>query len=57
MRRRLRDRLKTQLPFALHKNMNTGRHMIEKVDVVSIDEWNGNDAYGKYPFIKLHEPD
>ena len=56
MRRRLRDRLKTQLPFALHINMNTGRHMIEKVDVVSIDEWNGNDAYGKYPFIKLHEP-
>lgn len=53
MRRRLRERLKTQLPFALQKNMNTGRQMIDKVDVVNIDEWNGNCTYGKYPFKKL----
>lgn len=53
MRKRLRERLKTQLPFALQKNMNTGRQMIDKVDVVNIDEWNESCAYGKYPFKKL----
>ncbi len=53
MRRRLRDRLKTQLPFALQKDLDIGRQMIDKVDVVSIAEWNENSTYGKYPFRKL----
>ena len=53
MRKRLRDRLKTQLPFALQKKFNTGIRMIDKVDVVSIAEWNENSTYGKYPFRKL----
>lgn len=53
MRKRLRDRLKTQLPFALQKNINTGIQMIDKVDVVNIAEWNENGTYGKYPFRKL----
>lgn len=53
MRTRLRDRLKTHLPFALQKNLNTGIRMIDKVDVVSIAEWNESSTYGKYPFSKL----
>lgn len=54
MRKRLRDRLKTQLPFALQKKLDAGIQMIDKVDVVSIAEWNENGTYGKYPFRKLH---
>ena len=57
MRKRLRDRMKTQLPFALQQNMNTGIKLIEKVDVVSIEEWNEDSTYGKYPFIKMDRGD
>lgn len=55
MRKRLRDRMKTQLPFALQNNMNTGIKLIDRVDVVSINEWNENSTYGKYPFVRLEE--
>ena len=53
MRKRLRDQMKKQLPFALQQNMNTGIQLIEKVDVVSIKEWNEDSTYGKYPFVKI----
>lgn len=33
MRKRLRDRMKTQLPFALQQNMNTGIKLIDKVEI------------------------
>lgn len=55
MRKRLRDRMKTQLPFALQDNMNTGIRLIDKVDVLSIEEWNEDSEYGKYPFVKIEE--
>ena len=55
MRKRLRARMKTQLPFALQENMNTGIILINKVDVLSIEEWNMHKEYGKYPFIQMHE--
>lgn len=45
--------MKTHLPFALQENINTGIKLIDKVDVVSIDEWNANETYGMYPIIKL----
>lgn len=53
MRKRLRDRMKTLLPFALQQKMNTGINLIEKVDVMSIKEWNEDSTYGKYPFVKI----
>lgn len=53
MRKRLRDKMKTLLPFALQQNLNTGIKLIEKVDVVSIKEWNEDSTYGKYPFVKI----
>ena len=53
MRKRLRDRMKKQLPFALQQNMNTGRKLIDKVDVVNIEEWNEDSTYGKYPLVKI----
>lgn len=57
MRKRLRERMKTQLPFTLQQNMNTGIKLIEKVDVVSIKEWNEDSTYGKYPFVKIDRVD
>lgn len=57
MRKRLRDRMKTQLPFALQQNINTGIKLIDKVDVVSIREWNEDSTYGKYPFVKIDRED
>ena len=51
-RKRLRNRLKTELPFVLQDNIGDGRRLIDRLDVVSIQEWNENGQYGKYP---LHE--
>ena len=53
MRKRLRGRMKTLLPFSLQESLDTGIKMIDKVDVMSIAEWNNDDIYGKYPFVKL----
>ena len=47
MRKRLRAKMKTQLPFALQENMNTGITLINKVDVLSIQEWNMHEEYGR----------
>lgn len=55
MRKRLRARMKTQLPFALQESMNTGIKMIEQVDVMNIEEWNSDYTYGCYPFVRLKE--
>ena len=51
-RKRLRNKLKTELPFTLQDNIGNGRKLIDKLDVVSIQEWNENGKYGKYP---IHE--
>ena len=53
MRKRLRDKMKTLLPFTLQQNLNTGIKLIDKVDAVSIKEWNEDSTYGKYPFVKI----
>lgn len=52
-RKRLRNKLKTELPFALQKNIGNGTTLIDKVDVVSIDEWNKDEHYGRYPITPL----
>lgn len=57
MRKRLRERMKTQLPFALQQNTNTGIKLIDKVDVLNIKEWNEDSTYGKYPFVKIDSGD
>lgn len=53
MRKRLRNRLKMELPFTLQENIGKGRKRIEKVDVVSIEEWNKDRNYGKYPIVPV----
>lgn len=54
-RKRMRNRLKEELPFALQENIGNGVKLIDKVDVVSIDEWNQNENYGKYPIFSVQE--
>ncbi len=53
MRKRLRNRLKLELPFALQENIGDGKKLIDKVEVMSIAEWNGNGKYGKYPIKEI----
>ncbi len=48
-RRRLRNKLKAELPFALQELVGNGNKLIDKIDVVSIKEWNADGVYGKYP--------
>lgn len=56
-RKRLRNKLKTELPFALQENMGNGMKLIDKVDVVSIAEWNQDEFYGKYPIVPVRQAD
>ena len=48
-RKRLRNKLKQRLPFSLQDEIGQGRKLIEKIEVLSIDEWNHNEEYALYP--------
>lgn len=37
------------LPFKLQKNIGNGNKLIEKVSVLSIDEWKEDENYGRFP--------
>ena len=52
-RKRLRNRMKKQLPFELQNNIGQGKRLIEKVDVLSIDEWNAHEKYGAFPITQI----
>lgn len=54
-RKKLRKRLKSQLPFELPSICGSKESMIEAVDVVSIDEWNANEFYGAYPIRAIEK--
>ena len=54
-RKRLRNRLKSELPFALQENIGNGKKLIDKVSVLSIQEWNADSDYGKYPIKRVVE--
>lgn len=47
-RKMVRNRMKKKLPFVLQGNIGEGRKLIEKLDVLSIDEWNTNERYGEF---------
>lgn len=44
----LYHRLKAKLPFALQENIGKQK-LIEKVEVLSIAEWNADPQYGEFP--------
>ena len=52
-RKRLRNRMKQKLPFELQNNIGQGKRLIEKVDVLSIDEWNTHEKYGAFPITQI----
>ena len=53
MKMKSMDWIVRRLLFSLQESLDTGIKMIDKVDVMSIAEWNNDDIYGKYPFVKL----
>ncbi len=54
-RKRLRNRLKTELPFALQDNIGNGKKLIDRLEVLSIAEWNSNHIYGNYPIKRVSQ--
>lgn len=52
-RKRLRNRLKMELPFSLQKNIGNGKRLIDRVDVLSIDEWNADSQCGSFPVKRV----
>lgn len=52
-RRRLRNSMKKELPFQLQKNLGRGTTLINDIKVLSIQEWNEDCIYGKYPISPL----
>ena len=52
-RKMIRNRLKTKLPFALQENVGEERKLIHKVEVLSIEEWNASEEYGKFPISEV----
>ncbi len=53
MRKRLRNRLKLELPFLLQENIGNGKRLIDKIEVLSISEWNEDRRYGKFPIKEI----
>lgn len=51
-RKMIRNRMKKKLPFVLQENVGEDRKLIEKLDVLSIDEWNANERYGEFPIVQ-----
>lgn len=48
-RRAIRNKLKQRLPFGLQSHFDNDVKLIDRVEVLSIDEWNTHSEYGKYP--------
>ena len=42
-----------ELPFSLQESVGNGKKLIERVDVLSIDEWNADSAYGIFPIKRV----
>ena len=52
-RKRLRNKMKQRLPFELQSNIGMGKKLLEKVEVLSIDEWNAHEKYGAFPITQV----
>lgn len=54
-RKIIRNKIKSKLPFELQKCREVKRQMIYSFEVVSLDEWNDDSMYSKFP-IRPVEP-
>ena len=52
-RKRLRNKMKQRLPFELQDSFGTGKKLIDKVEVLSIEEWNTHEKYGMFPITQV----
>lgn len=52
-RKALRNRMKKALPFRLQSKFDTGIKLIDKFEILSIEEWNNSAEYGKYPISPI----
>ena len=52
-RKRLRNRLKMELPFSLQESIGNGKKLIDRAEVLSIDEWNTDNCYGNFPIKRV----
>ena len=48
----LRNRLQKSLPFRLQNKFKNNR-LIERLEVLSIDEWNEHSEYGAFPLTRV----
>ena len=53
-RRLIRNKLKDMLPFGLQAAFANNVRQIDKVEVLSINEWNENEEYGLYPIVPVN---
>lgn len=44
-----------ELPFSLQENIGNGKRLIDRVDVLSIDEWNADSQCGNFPVKRVLE--
>ncbi|MBM6897413.1 hypothetical protein H9X86_08555 [Pseudoflavonifractor capillosus] len=52
-RRRLRTRIEDDLPFSLHTVLGIEPEIISEFSVLSIQEWNDHEVYGKFPLVPI----
>ena len=52
-RKRLRMRIKKELPFSLHTVLGIESEVISAFSVLSIQEWNDHELYGRFPFVPV----
>lgn len=53
-RKLIRNRIKKMLPFRLQETFENNVRLIDKVEVLSINEWNENEEYGRYPILPVN---
>lgn len=54
-RKFIRNKIASKLPFELQKDNNIKYQLICEFDVLSIDEWNNNSTYSKFPVSTIHK--
>ena len=48
-RKLIRNKIASKLPFELQNDMNIKHQIISSFEVLSINEWNNNSIYSKFP--------
>lgn len=52
-RKLIRNKIASRLPFELQKDNNIKYQIISSFEVLSIDEWNNNPLYSKFPVSSI----